>query len=120
MRGTHVFVLQFELNRRIMQLDLNKLRALANQKKIIWKRHALERMLERGLSRAIVLQVIANSELIEDYSEDRPSPSGLLLGWDGKRPVHIVTTLEEDVIGVITVYEPTTEYFEPDFRTRRK
>ena len=103
-----------------MRLDLDQLRALASQKKIIWKRHALERMLERGLSRAIVLQVIANSELIEDYSEDRPSPSGLLLGWDGNRPVHVVATLEEDVLAIITVYEPTTEYFEPDFRTRRK
>jgi hypothetical protein len=103
-----------------MQLDLNRLRAFASQKKIIWKRHALERMLERGLSRAVVFQVIAHGELIEDYSEDRPSPTGLLLGWHGNRPVHIVATIEEDVAGIITVYEPTTEHFESDFRTRRK
>jgi hypothetical protein len=103
-----------------MQLDLNKLRTLVSQKKIIWKRHALERMLERGLSRAVIFQVIASGELIEDYSEDRPFQTGLLLGWDGNRPVHVVATLEEDVIGIITVYEPTTEHFESDFRTRRK
>lgn len=103
-----------------MRFDLNKLRALTSQKKIIWKRHALERMLERGLSRAVVFQVIANGELIEDYSEDRPFPTGLLFGWDGKRPVHVVVAIEEDVAGIITVYEPTTEHFEPDFRTRRK
>lgn len=105
-----------------MGLDLNKLRALTSQRKIIWKRHALERMLERELSRAIVLQVIANGELIEDYSEDRLLPSGLLLGWDGKRPIHVVVTLdlEEELVGIITAYEPTTEHFVPDFRTRRK
>ena len=105
-----------------MWLDLNKLRSLASQGKIIWKRHALERILERELSRAIVLQVIANGELIEDYSEDRPLPSGLLLGWDGKRPVHVVVTLDsdEELVAVITAYEPATEHFEPDFRTRRK
>jgi hypothetical protein len=103
-----------------MQLDIAKLRTLVSQKKIIWKRHALERMLERELSRAVVFQVIANGELIEDYTEDRPFPTGLLLGWDGNRPVHVVATLEEDVLAIITVYEPTTEHFESDFRTRRK
>lgn len=104
----------------MMQLDLAKLRSLARQRKIHWKRHALERMLERGLSRDVVFQVITKGELIEDYSEDRPSPTGLLLGWDGNRPVHVIVTIEEEAVGIITVYEPTTEHFETDFRTRRK
>ena len=105
-----------------MRLDLDKLRTLASQRKIIWKRHALERMLEREISRAIVLQVIASGELIEDYSDDRPPSSGLLLGWEGKRPIHVVVTLdiEDELVGVVTAYEPTTEHFEIDFKTRRK
>jgi hypothetical protein len=37
--------------------DLGKLRQSVKEKKIIWRRHALERMLERGLSRAVVLNV---------------------------------------------------------------
>lgn len=63
---------------------------------------------------------IANCEVIEDYSADRPFQTGLLFGWDGTRPIHVVATVEEDVVGIITVYEPTNEYFETDFRTRRK
>jgi hypothetical protein len=105
-----------------MPLDINEVRVLVRQRKIIWKRHALERMLERDLSRAVVLQVIASGELIEDYSEDRFSPSGLLLGWNGNRPVHVVIVLnvDDDNVAIITTYEPTLEHFEYDFKTRRK
>lgn len=106
-----------------MPLDINKVHDLVSQRRIIWKRHALERMLERELSRDVVLQVIVNGELIEDYSEDRLSASGLLFGWDAKRPVHVVVALDvgdEQQVAIITAYEPTLEHFESDFKTRRK
>lgn len=105
-----------------MPLDINKVRALARERKIIWKRHALERMLERELSRVVVLQVVASGELIEDYSEDRTSASGLLLGWNARRPIHVVVALDidDEQVAIITAYEPTLEHFEPDFKTRRK
>jgi len=48
--------------------DASKIRQSINQRKIIWRRHALERMLERGLSRNSILDVASNGEVIEDYS----------------------------------------------------
>src|SRR3990170_6067764 len=103
-------------------LDINKIRELIHKRRVIWKRHALERMLERGLSRQNVFEALLAGELIEDYSEDRPFPSGLFLGWQGKKPLHVVITVDTDnnMVAVITAYEPTTEHFEPDFKTRRK
>ena len=78
-------------------------------------------MLERGLSRKVVLDIATNGEIIENYSSDRPVPTVLLLGWDGKRPVHIVLAFEPDgQVAIITAYEPTLDVFEPDYRTRRK
>ena len=78
-------------------------------------------MLERGLSRSAVLEVASNGEIIEDYSADRPTPTALLLGWDKKRPVHVVLSLEPDgEVAIITAYEPSLEVFESDYRTRRK
>jgi len=62
-------------------LDISKIQELIRQRRIIWKRHALERMLERGLTRSMVLEAILTGELIEDYTEDRPFPTGLFLGW---------------------------------------
>ena len=101
--------------------DTNKIRKAISQRKIIWRRHALERMLERGLSRDIVLDVASNCEVIEDYSADRPTPTALLLGWDKERPIHVILSLEPDgEIAIITAYEPSLEIFESDYRTRRK
>jgi len=101
--------------------DTSKVRNSISQRKIIWRRHALERMLERELSRIVVLEVAANEEVIEDYSADRPAPTALLLGWDKERPIHVVLSLEPDgEIAIITAYEPSLEVFESDYRTRRK
>ena len=101
--------------------DANKIRQSIHQRKIIWRRHALERMLERGLSRNIVLDVASNGEVIEDYSTDRPMPTALMLGWDKERPIHIVLSIEPDgEVAIITAYEPSLDVFESDYRTRRK
>jgi len=103
-------------------LEIKQVRELIRQRRVIWKHHALERILERGLTRSIVLDAVLRGELIEDYTEDRPFPSGLFLGWHGNQPLHVVITLDtaENVIAVITAYEPKIEHFEPDYRTRRK
>jgi hypothetical protein len=101
--------------------DASKIRQSISQRKIIWRRHALERMLERGLSRSVVLDVASNGEVIEDYSADRPTPTALLLGWDKKHPIHVVLSIEPDgEVAIITAYEPSLDAFESDYRTRRK
>ncbi len=101
--------------------DASKIRQSIDQRKIIWRRHALERMLERGLSRNSILDVASNGEVIEDYSAERPTPTALLLGWDKKRPIHVVLSIDADgEIAIITAYEPSLDVFESDYRTRRK
>ena len=101
--------------------DTSKIRQSIRQRKIIWRRHALERMLERGLSRITVLDIASSGEVIEDYSADRPTPTALLLGWDKERPIHVVLSIDPNgEIAIITAYEPNLEAFESDYLTRRK
>jgi hypothetical protein len=61
------------------------------------------------------------SEAIEDYPQDMPFPSCLILGWVKDKPYHALVSLDENSgIGyIITAYEPSTEKFGPDFRARR-
>jgi hypothetical protein len=100
--------------------DANKIRQAIRQRKVIWRRHTFERMMERGLSLSVVLDVAVNGEVIEDYSAERPTPTVLLLGWDKKRPIHVVLSMEpNDEIAIVTVYEPSLDVFESDYRTRR-
>lgn len=89
---------------------------------IEWQRHALERMMERGISREMVKEVLLNGEVIEDYPDDKPYPSALFLGRVKKQPLHVVAAFDS-LTGwcfVITAYKPDLEHFESDYKTRRK
>ena len=87
---------------------------------IVWRRHVLEKMLERGIPRNEVLQVLLNGEVIQRYDEDKPFPSMLVLGFSVDRPLHVVASFDENnqVVFVITTYEPDLNIFEDDFKTR--
>lgn len=89
---------------------------------IEWQRHALERMMERGISRNAVIETLLHGEIIEDYQDEVPYPCALFLGWDKKQPLHVVAAIDT-LIGrcfIITAYRPDKEHFESDYKTRRK
>ncbi|MDO8585622.1 MAG: DUF4258 domain-containing protein [Armatimonadota bacterium] len=79
-------------------------------------------MFERGVSADEVRQALASGEVIEDYPNDLPYPSRLILGWRGARPIHVVAAHDrvEDQTIVITVYEPDANLWESGFRRRRR
>jgi hypothetical protein len=88
---------------------------------LIFRVHAITRMLERSLTVADVEVVLRTGSTIESYPTDTPFPSYLVLGWRGNRPVHVVAA--DDVIArrtvVITVYEPDVARWDPTFTRRR-
>ncbi len=45
-------------------MTLNKIREAFEKKNIVWRQHALERMLEREISRKKVSQVVKNGEIM--------------------------------------------------------
>ena len=64
---------------------------------------------------------IENGTVIKSYPDDTPYPSRLILGFDGQRPVHVVSAYnsENDTEYVITVYEPDALKWSDDFTERR-
>lgn len=87
-----------------------------------WQSHALARMLERGISRGTVRNVLLEGELIENYPDDRPYQSALFLGLVESEPFHVVAAFDKqsNYCFIITAYRPDSEHFESDYRTRRK
>jgi hypothetical protein len=88
--------------------------------KITYRTHALVRMFQRRIQAEDVRAVLTGGETIEDYPEDFPYPSRLVLGWRGQRPLHVVAAYnaaENDTI-VITIYEPDPAQWSADFRRR--
>ena len=78
-------------------------------------------MFERDVSVKKVREAIRSGETIEDYSSEMPEPSRLILGFQGKRPFHVVTSEnpETHVTTIITVYIPEPDKWRKDFRSRR-
>ena len=107
-----------------MEFPFNKtlfIQAIADGN-IIWRKHVLEKMIERGVSRAEVLEALETGEVIQCYQDDRPFPSVLILAFSSERPLHVVVAFDDlnAVAFVITTYEPDLGIFEDDFRTKKK
>jgi hypothetical protein len=71
-------------------------------------RHALKRVVERNISRQEIMDTGKNAIIIEDYPDDKYTPSCLLLGFTQEnRPLHIQTSrLDSPRTTIITLYEP--------------
>ena len=93
------------------------------QSRLKLRRHAHERSFQRSIPRDDIRHALETGETIQEYPEDTPLPSYLVLGWvdDGDRPIHVVAAddEEEDVTYVITVYEPDPDIWTDDFRTKQ-
>jgi len=83
--------------------------------------HAVQRMFERRIALKKVVLAIQSGETIEDYSAEMPEPGRLILGFQGKRPFHVVTSENQDTneTTIITVYLPDPEKWNKSFRSRR-
>jgi hypothetical protein len=86
---------------------------------LIYRAHAVQRMFERNISAKKIHQVLVTGETVEDYSDDMASPSRLILGWEGKRPIHVVVSENGNESVVITAYSPEPELWTKDFKRRR-
>jgi len=83
--------------------------------------HSRRRMNERGILLRDVMYAVEHGEIIEQYPEDYPFPSCLILGATvGGRYLHAVVSLDEGHIYLITAYYPDEEDWEPDMKTRRR
>ena len=84
-------------------------------------KHAVDQSVIREISiNEIEEAIIGNSELIEDYPEDKYGPSCLILGFTIKgRPLHLQCSYPiRTIIKIITLYEPDSDLW-IDFRNRR-
>jgi hypothetical protein len=84
----------------------------------VFSEHAVDRMLDWDLDVADVAAAYLDGETIEEYDDG----ARLVLGRAGVRPLHLVvrTSTPSEMVFLITVYQPTRERWEADFRRRRR
>ena len=95
---------------------IEEIRSLCQQGKIEWTNHVQQRILQRGITRQDVKEAVVNGEIIEDYPNDYPFPSCLMLG---KNRLHVVCGIGIGILWIITAYRPTEDKWEKDLKTRR-
>lgn len=77
--------------------------------------------MERGIRIDEIQGAIEAPALVEEYSDDTPYPSRLVLSFVSGRPLHLVLagpTAQGHTI-LVTLYEPDPERWEPGFTRRR-
>ena len=89
--------------------------------RVIFSRHAIGQMFDRGISIDDIETTISNGEVIEAYTDDKPYPSRLILHKLGDRPIHVVVAdnLQDQEVIVVTAYEPSLAIWELEFRKRK-
>ncbi|MCL4498694.1 MAG: DUF4258 domain-containing protein [Chloroflexi bacterium] len=89
--------------------------------RLIFRIHAVRRMVERRISEDAIRHVLETGEVIENYPDDKPFPSSLQMGWYESRAIHVVVArddVEQKAI-IITAYEPDVAQWQPDFKRRK-
>jgi Domain of unknown function (DUF4258) len=80
-----------------------------------------EKLRRRRISARNVEDAIGSGTIIEDYPDDPRGPSCLILGYSGKRPIHVVCgRLGSNEILIITAYQPDPDEWEDDCTTRKR
>ena len=104
-------------------MNIEEVKFLCSVGSISWTEHATKRMIQRGIEQKEVISCINHGEIIEEYPEDYPYPSCLIYGiTEYNRVLHVVVSVQGNmtkILNIITSYEPDTERFKEDLKTRR-
>ena len=92
-----------------------------------YKAHCQKRMLERGITRADIIECIQKGEIIEEYplddgnTSENSLPACLVLGIEinGNKMLHVVVGYNTRKMIIISAYRPDDEHFEKDGKTRK-
>lgn len=78
-------------------------------------------MFEREISGKNVRRALEGRDVVEDYSGEMAEPSQLILGYQGRRPFHLVVSEKKGTneLVIVTVYLPEPGKWMKDHRTRR-
>lgn len=108
-----------------MELLINIKKCNKNDK-VLYTQHARKEMMNEKFGRIYeneVNECINNGVIIQEYLDDKPYPSVLIYGkTDSDQPLHVVCAYnkKEDMIIVITAYQPDPDFWEDNYIRRKK
>ncbi len=102
-------------------IDIEILRKYYLDDMVLVSEHAAMRFKQRGLKAKDIRAAVNSGEIIEQYPDDYPFPSCLIIGKsvDGKW-IHVVMSDEGSMSRIITAYYPDPDKWSEDLKTRKE
>lgn len=101
-------------------IKLENVQSLCSENKIHWTTHAVQRMLERGITKSDVILCIMNGSIIEQYPDFWLTPACLICGSNNNQVILHVVVGMDNIIHIVTVYYPSDDIFSNNYTIRRE
>lgn len=102
-------------------MNIELIKSLCNDNKLQWTNHILVRLLQRNIKITDVKEAILSGKIIEEYPDDYPHPSCLILCITlNKQFLHIVCGIDKNLLWLITAYKPSINEWDETFTKRRR
>lgn len=102
-------------------IEIERIREYYEQDLVFVTEHASERYRQRGINARDVRSAVKTGEIIEQYPDDFPFPSCLILGHDEKgNNLHVCMSDEGGASRIITAYYPDKDKWSKDFKIRKE
>jgi hypothetical protein len=99
---------------------IDKIRYLCAECSIVWTAHIALRLRQRNIKTEDVEFAVLTGEIIENYVNDYPYPSCLILGKSVKGQwLHVVCGIGKDELRMVTAYYPNPLEWSDDLKTRK-
>jgi len=104
-----------------MEVDPFEVQRLCQANAVKWTSHVAQRLILRNISPDEVIDVLMHGEIIEQYPTDYPYPSCLVFSVvHHQRPLHVVCSIGEEQVFIITAYEPDPNRWDDSFKYRKQ
>jgi hypothetical protein len=101
-------------------IDIENLKKHYSNDMVIISAHAAERFRQRKIKARDIRCAVLNGEIIEQYPDDFPYPSCLILGkTSDDKYIHVVMSDEGSAGRIITAYYPDIYRWSSDFKLRK-
>ncbi|MCL2605086.1 MAG: DUF4258 domain-containing protein [Defluviitaleaceae bacterium] len=100
--------------------DIESIQSLYNGNAVKHREHFILRIKERSIRRKEISHAILTGKIIEQYPDDEPLPSILILGYTkDNKPLHVAVSIDDDIIWLVTAYYPALDIWETDYKTKK-
>ncbi len=100
-------------------MEIDRIRVKIRRGEYRFSDHAVKGMIKRNIERIEIEEAVMAGEIIEEYPNDKYSPSCLIYGkTKSRKQLHVQLSIPPTVV-IITAYEPDESEW-TDYRVRRK